>query len=393
MRHDDMLPGFAPPEPGRVGWSSLRSAVGRGGEGVAATRESMLPGFAAPARAARATSCTAAGSASQGFSAVRPGQPSAMTGGEPANIDGVGFEHLAPQRSPRAAGWPIQMADRHGSAQAARPGDDQDMRRATPTPGVFQLRNPCFDVSCLGGHAPMPPDCRCCKVPAPKYPSQVLPQPCGEYNCPCPIDQHCFPLTKNLHFNYLSSQCDPENPNAPCFAVVPGGGAGCAESRSGECPDWEQDEKPKFWSVEGCGCLKHTWMNGAYPPICPSAVSNKVNGIGFDCCDPCPGGLPLQDGSCYYDDGRACGVPGIWTKVADPYAKSVAYALQNGLIQSVSALPLHRVCPASCNAEPQCFCPGADGANRFQPAKIGAITKKPYCSDNFCQLVYRSNKC
>lgn len=134
MRHDDMLPGFAAPEPGRLGWSSLRSTVGPGGEGVAATRESMLPGFAAPDRAARLPSSAAlrttidSGDAEQALGLWH-------SAGGPRLVP---RERMGPATLP-----PMQGAGLRRGAEVAQPPGPVSARRTGPCPYPVPPGQPC----------------------------------------------------------------------------------------------------------------------------------------------------------------------------------------------------------------------------------------------------------
>jgi hypothetical protein len=134
MRHDDMLPGFAPPEPGRVGWSSLRSTVGPSGEGVAATRESMLPGFAAPARAARLPSSAA----------LR----TTIDSGDAEQALGLWHSAGGPRLLPREQMGPATLPPMRGAgprrgAEVARPPGPVTARRTGPCPYPVPPGQPC----------------------------------------------------------------------------------------------------------------------------------------------------------------------------------------------------------------------------------------------------------
>lgn len=242
-------------------------------------------------------------------------------------------------------------------------------------------RNPCAGKICRDGAVVgPPPKCACCAEPGAIKPMSAVAKTCAERVCPCPDGKSCVDVPKHVWINYLSESASPTDSSAPCDVVSTTEYSACAENRAGDpCGH------AGVWRVPGCGCLKQPWNNGSYPPLCPSILQGAVSGtLGFDCCDPCPGGMPLQNGTCHYPKqvSGSCGIDPAWSGVDEAYSKSIAYALANGLL-SGDDVPGVIPCPVGgcANAQWYCLRPAEKGAARVKPAAQTPIGPKCLLAD------------
>jgi len=238
-----------------------------------------------------------------------------------------------------------------------------------------------------------------CKELVPIWPSTVVQAPCKD-RCPCPGAQGCYDqVPGHVQSNYFTSDTTPAtqgDATADCKALAgsPMGRSVCSRKgrAGGGCP---APESSKSWAIPGCGCLIKglQWANGATPPLCPATMNEKLPEGMKSCCDPCPGGLPLFDGSCTHPSARhkGCGLVAAWKDVSPAYGQSVAFGLAQGYL-SDSDLPFSA---GSCDTEAcadkakwQCFCPGKLPSNPFLPL----ASSYPPCAKN-CAQVLRAESC